>query len=101
MDLKLPPDDYYQSDFHREWNEACMKERERTRHIRYTVEYLRAQTKRMDAQVKELEETEREKREKRATVYPCIKRWGRVDCRALRTARVPIPHANHSSHRLE
>ncbi len=35
-------DDDYLNDFHREWNERCMKERERTQSMRFTHEFLKA-----------------------------------------------------------
>ena len=41
--MRIPDDEYF-SDFHKLWNEACMKERERTLSIRFTAEYLRAQS---------------------------------------------------------
>lgn len=50
--IRIPRDDEYLSEFHKQWNEACMKERERTLSMRFTAEYLRAQSQRMDALVR-------------------------------------------------
>ena len=38
----------YINEFHRKWNEACMKERERTRSMRFTHEYAKAQSEHME-----------------------------------------------------
>jgi hypothetical protein len=57
-------DGEYRNDFHREWNERCVKERERTLSMRFSAEYLRAQSQRMNALVKQ--EEERLRRERRA-----------------------------------
>lgn len=48
-------DDEYLSEFHKQWNEACMKERERTFSMTFTAEYLRVQSQRMDALVRKEE----------------------------------------------
>lgn len=48
-------DDEYLSEFHKQWNEACMKERERTLSMTFTAEYLRVQSQRMDALVRKEE----------------------------------------------
>ena len=59
-------DDGYLNDFHREWNERCMKTNEKIRSMRYTHEYLKAQSQRMDALVKAEEERLRAERKKRS-----------------------------------
>ena len=73
--MRIPDDEYF-SDFHKLWNETCMKERERTLSIRFTAEYLRAQSQRMDALVKktELLECLSGKRKKRLVVEDINKR---------------------------
>ena len=53
----------YRTPFHKEWNDARVKENIRVmKGPPFTAEYARAQTKRMDALVKEIEELERKKR---------------------------------------
>lgn len=53
--MRIPNDEEYLSEFHKQWNEACMKERERTLSMTFTAEYLRAQSQRMDALAKKTE----------------------------------------------
>ena len=62
--LMLANDDEYLTPFHKEWNEARVKENIRVMKNKevYTADFLRAQTKRMDALVKEMEELEMKKR---------------------------------------
>ena len=64
VESMLPHDDEYLTPFHKEWNEARVKEiiRVMKSKVIYTADYLRAQTRRMDALVKEMEELERKKR---------------------------------------
>lgn len=64
VESMLLHDDEYRTPFHKEWNEACVKENIRVMKNKevYTADFLRAQTKRMDALVKEMEEQERRKR---------------------------------------
>lgn len=67
---KLPEyllmDDEYLTDFHKLWNEACVKERERIMSMRFTADYARAQSRRLESQVWLLEEREgRERRSKK------------------------------------
>jgi hypothetical protein len=50
--IRIPSDEEYINEFHKQWNEACMKELERTQALCFSVEYLRAQSKRLDALVK-------------------------------------------------
>ena len=60
-------DDCYLNDFHKEWNEACMKENERILSGKaYSAEIMRAQSQRMDALVKAEEERLREERKNRS-----------------------------------
>ena len=65
---KLPEyllmDDEYLTDFHKAGNEACVKERERTKSMRFTAEFARAQSRRLESQVWLLEEREGRKRRK-------------------------------------
>ena len=60
--LTTHTDDDYLNDFHREWNERCMKERERTQSMRFTHEFLKAQSQRMNDLVRQEEERLRRKR---------------------------------------
>ena len=59
------------NDFHKAWNEKCIKDDEEHRALmqakgmRYTAEFLRAQSQRMDALVRQEEEMLRGKRKKR------------------------------------
>jgi hypothetical protein len=64
VESMLPHDDEYLTPFHKEWNEARVKEiiRVMKSKVIYTADYLRAQSRRMDALVKEMEELERKKR---------------------------------------
>ena len=50
--IRIPSDEEYINEFHKQWNEACMKERERTLSMTFTWKYLRTQSKRLDALVK-------------------------------------------------
>ena len=54
----------YLNDFHKQWNEACMMERESTRSKRYSHECAKAQSERMEALIKKQEEEEREAKRK-------------------------------------
>lgn len=55
-------DDGYLNDFHRQWNERCMKERERTLSMRFSHEFLKAQSDRMNELVRQEEERLRSER---------------------------------------
>ena len=65
-------EDGYLNDYHKAWNEKCIKDDEEHRALmqakgmRYTAEFLRAQSKRMDALVRQEEEMLRGKRKKRS-----------------------------------
>ena len=65
---KLPEyllmDDEYLTDFHKVWNEACVKELERTMSMCFTAEYARTQSRRLESQVWLCEEREGRKRRK-------------------------------------
>ena len=37
----------YLNDFHRKWNEACMKENERVKSMHFSHEYAKAQSERL------------------------------------------------------
>ncbi len=65
----MPTDGIYLNDFHREWNERCMQERLRTLSMHFSPEYLRAQSERMDALVRQQEEYERKNRNKTKKDY--------------------------------
>jgi hypothetical protein len=66
---KLPEyllmDDEYLTDFHKQWNEACVKELVRTKSMRFTAEYARAQSRRLESAVWLCEEREGWKRNRR------------------------------------
>ena len=64
VESMLPHDDEYLTPFHKEWNEARVNEifRVMNSKVIYTADYLRAQSRRMNALVKEREELERKKR---------------------------------------
>lgn len=63
-------EDGYLNDFHRAWDEKCIKDdKERwalmqSKGMRYTAEFLRAQSQRMDELVRQEEERLRKEREK-------------------------------------
>ena len=42
----------YRNEFHKQWNEECERESARMRSMRYSAEYARAQSLRMDAVIK-------------------------------------------------
>lgn len=63
--LKKHSDDLYLNDFHKKWNEACMKENERIKSLRFTAEHLRKQAERMDRLSREQEIKDRELRKQR------------------------------------
>lgn len=72
VESMLPHDDEYLTTFHKEWNEARVRENIRImKGPPITAEYMRAQTRRMDALVKEMEEQERKKKleKKRNKIY--------------------------------
>ena len=52
----------YLTDFHKQWNEACVKERERTMTMRFTAEHMRNQSRRLESAVWLYEEREGRKR---------------------------------------
>ena len=58
-------DDEYLTNSHKAWNEACVKERERTKQMRFTAEYARAQSRRLESAVWLCEEREGWKRNRR------------------------------------
>ena len=64
-------EDGYLNDYHKAWNEKCIKDDEEHRALmqakgmRYTAEFLRAQSQRMDALVRQEEEMLRGKRKRR------------------------------------
>lgn len=64
-------EDGYLNDFHKAWNEKCIKDDKehwasmQAKGMCYTAEFLRAQSQRMDALVRQEEEMLRGKRKKR------------------------------------
>ena len=54
--LRIPTDEEYLNDFHKKWNEACMRERERTQSMHFSHEYAKAQSDRLDAHCRMSEE---------------------------------------------
>ena len=47
--IRIPTDEEYLNDFHKKWNEACLRERERTKSMHFTHEYAKAQSDRLEA----------------------------------------------------
>ena len=60
--LTTSTDDGYLNDFHRKWNEECMKERERTLSMHFSHEFLKAQSDRMNELVRQEEDLSRQRR---------------------------------------
>ena len=61
-------EDEYLNDFHKSWNEACMKEVEQTQSMRYSAEFMRKQSQRLAEQVRQEEERLRSERKKLSKV---------------------------------
>ena len=59
--LWIPSDEEYLNDFHKKWNEACMRERERTRSMHFSREYAKAQSDRLEVHCRMSEEEYRNK----------------------------------------
>ena len=55
----------YLNEFHKQWNEACEKENERIKSKRYSHEYAKAQSERLEALVEKQEEEERKTKRKK------------------------------------
>lgn len=55
-------DDVYLNDYHREWNERCMKENARVQSMHFSVEQARAQSRRMKDLVRQERELSRQRR---------------------------------------
>lgn len=55
----------YINEFHRQWNERCMVERQRTLSTSYSVEFPKAQSRRLAEQVRQEEEKIRAKGRKK------------------------------------
>ena len=55
----------YLNEFHKQWNEACEKENERMKLKRYSHEYLKAQSERLEKLIKKQEEEERKTKRKK------------------------------------
>lgn len=75
-DTTMFREDGYLNDFHRAWDEKCIKDdKERwalmqSKGMRYTAEFARAQSQRMDELVRQEEERLRKEREKGSKVGP-------------------------------
>ena len=54
----LLADDEYLTEFHKQWNEACVEERERTLSMHFSHEYAKAQSRRLESAVWLSEERE-------------------------------------------
>ena len=63
--LSTHTDDNYLNDFHREWNERCMKENARISSMRFSHEYMKAASDRMNELVRLEEERLRKEKRKR------------------------------------
>lgn len=75
--IRISSDEEYINEFHKQWNEACMKERERTQSMIFSAEYLRAQSQRMDAVIKKksrLAQLEGKRRRKKGLTDKDIKK---------------------------
>ena len=57
-------DDGYLNDFHRQWNESCMRENERVASMHLSHAFLKAQSERMKELVRQEEERSRKRRKK-------------------------------------
>lgn len=55
----------YLNEFHKQWNEACTKTNERMKSKRYSHEYVKAQSERLEALIKKQEEERKAKRKKK------------------------------------
>lgn len=62
---RIPMDDEYLNEFHKKWNEDCMREVERTQSTRYSHEYLKAQSEKLERSWREIEAREKEQKRKR------------------------------------
>lgn len=56
---KIPTDDVYLNDFHREWNERCMKANEEMQSMHFSHAFAKAQSERMAALVRKEREKQR------------------------------------------
>ena len=71
-DTTMFREDGYLNDFHRAWDEKCIKDDKEHRALmqskgmRYTAEFARAQSQRMDELVRQEEERLKEERKKRS-----------------------------------
>lgn len=45
--IRIPSDEEYLNEFHKKWNEDCMKERERTQSMHFSHEYAMMQSRRL------------------------------------------------------
>jgi len=59
---RSPADDEYLNEFHKKWNEDCMRENEIMQSMHYSAEYLRAQSRRLEEMVQKEEAEIREQR---------------------------------------
>lgn len=59
--IRIPTDEEYINDFHKKWNEACMRERERTQSMSFSHEYAKAQSDRLEKHCRMSEEEYRNK----------------------------------------
>lgn len=48
LGLKISENDYYFNEYHKKWDEARWEENYLTRHIKFTAEYLRIQSQRLE-----------------------------------------------------
>ena len=47
--LRIPSDDEYINEFHKQWNEACLRTQERTSSMRFSHEFAKRQSERLAA----------------------------------------------------
>lgn len=59
--IRVPHDEEYLNDFHKSWNESCMKVREETMKMHFSHNFLKAQSQRLTEQVRKAEEKKENK----------------------------------------
>lgn len=59
---RIPKDDEYLNEFHKQWNEDCMRENEIMQSMHYSAEYLREQSRRLQEQIQKEEDELQRKR---------------------------------------
>jgi len=60
--LRIPTDEEYLTDFHKQWNEACMRALEQMPLTRFSHEYLKEQSQKFAEKVRKAEEEQKRQR---------------------------------------